>query len=249
VAAVRMDSSFALAALRGAQAADWLSAPDQDSALVEIALSHSASLPLLQLTVARGLRAYVIGNADSAIYYFQRALALEPRSSQTWTMLGEVYARMLPSRGPADSLSKDAFERARSLDADFAPALLQLERLALRGGDLAAMRRLAAELKVANADTSHASARRLMTRCLEEGPAAVDWSAAVRTDVEAVLTAGKLFSAGASQPECGSAALRAILAGDSVSRAYRWVSLLALEGIDEALAAEQPTFLFGRCPP
>ena len=69
-AAVRVDSSFALAALRGAQSADWLSSSDQDSALVEVALSHEPSLPLLQRMIARGLRAYVIGNADSAVYYF-----------------------------------------------------------------------------------------------------------------------------------------------------------------------------------
>ena len=234
-AAVKMDSAFALAALRGAQSADWLSRPDEDSALVEIALSHEPSLPLLQRMIARGLRAYVIGDADSAVYYFERALALEPASSQTWTMLGEVYARMLPSRGPADSLSRRAFERARSLDADFAPALLQLERLALRRGDLPEMSRLAAELKSANADTSHAFGRALMTQCLERGPASVDWSAAVRRDFESVLTAGKLFSAAAMQPACASAALRAILEGDSTSRGARWISLLTLEGIDQAL--------------
>ena len=235
-ASVRMDSTFALAALRGAQSADWLSRADEDSALVEIALSHEVSLPLLQRMIARGLRAYVIGNADSAVYYFERALALEPASAQTWAMLGEVYARMLPTRGPADSLSEQAFQRARSLDAGFAPALLHLERLALRRGDRAAIKRLAAELKSANADTSHSVARALMTQCLEHGPASVDWSGAVRRDIESVLTAGKLFSAGAMQPACARAALQALLEGDSiVPRGYRWVSLLTLEGIDEAL--------------
>ena len=111
-------------------------------------------------------------------------------------MLGEVYVRMLPSRGPADSLSEQAFLRARELDADFAPALLQLERLAFRRGDLAAVRRFGAELKAANADTSHAFARELMIACLEHRLSAADWSAAVRRDIESVLTAGKLFSAG-----------------------------------------------------
>src|SRR5262249_18199740 len=70
-AAVRLDSSLALAALRGAQSADWLSRSDQDSALVDVALKHEPSLPLLQRMIARGLRAYVFGDADSAVYYFE----------------------------------------------------------------------------------------------------------------------------------------------------------------------------------
>ena len=237
-AAVRVDSSFALAALRGAQTAGWLSRADQDSALVEVALSHEPSLPLLQRMIARGLRAYVIGNADSAVYYFERALKIEPASSQTWTMLGEVYARMLPSRGPADSLSKQAFLRARELDADFAPALIHLERLAFRQGDLAAVRRFGAELKLANADTSHAFARDLMTRCLERRVSAADWSEAVRREFESVLEAGKIFSAGANQPICARAALQALLRADTsvVRPNYRWASLLILDGVDDALA-------------
>jgi tetratricopeptide (TPR) repeat protein len=244
-AAVLTDSAYALAALRGAQSAGWLSNSDDDSALVEIALTHERSLPLLQQMIARGLRAYVIGDADSAVHYLERALALEPASSQTWTMLGEVYARMLPSRGPADSLSEDAFQRARSLDPDFAPALVHLERLALRRGDLTTIRRLAAELKVANADTSHAFASALMTRCLERGPASVDWRSAVRRDTESVLTVGKLFSSGAMQPSCARAAVKALLEGDSVSINYRWSSLLILAGIDEAIG---PSATDGKIP-
>lgn len=236
-AAVSMDSSFALAALRGAQSADWLSRPDRDSALVEMALSHEASLPVLQRMIARGLRAYANGDADSAVHYLEKAIALEPEHAATWAMLGEVYSRMLPARGPADSLSEQAFLRARQLDADFAPALIQLERLAFRRGDLVAAKRLAEELKAANADTSHAFARDLMTRCLERGASAVDWKGAVRREAEAVLEVGKLMSAGGKQPVCGRAAVLALLTADTsvVPLNYRWVSLLILKGIDETL--------------
>jgi tetratricopeptide (TPR) repeat protein len=241
--AVRQDSSFALAALLGAQSADWLSRSDQDSALVEVALSHEASLPLLQQMIARGFHAYVIGNADSAVHYFKLALKIEPESWQTWTMLGEVYARLLPSLGSADSLSEQAFLRARELNGDFAPVLMHLERFAFRRGDLAAVRRIGAEIKAAKADSSHAFVRELMTRCLEGGMSAADWttavrSAAARDDIESVLTAGKLFSAGANQPLCARAALLALVRADSsvVSTNYKWSALLLLNGIDGALA-------------
>jgi SAM-dependent methyltransferase len=128
------------------------------------------------------------------VYYFERALTIEPASSQTWTMLGEVYVRMLPSRGPADSLSEHAFVRARELDADFAPALLHLERLAFRRGDSATVRRLSAEIKAAEADSSHAFERELMTACLEHRLSAADWSDAVRRDAKSVFEVGKIFS-------------------------------------------------------
>jgi tRNA A-37 threonylcarbamoyl transferase component Bud32/tetratricopeptide (TPR) repeat protein len=232
-AAVRLDSVFALAALRGAEAADWLSRFDEDSALVQIALANEQTLPPAYRPIARGLHAYLIGSADSAVHYFERALALRP-TSQVWTLLGEVYARMLPSRGPADSLSELAFRQARELDSDFAPALVHLERLAQRRGDLAGSARFAAELKAASADTSHAFSRSLMARCLAEGPAAID-SKAARQDAESVFGVGKLFSAGASQRQCARAALEAILDSDSlVPRGYRRASLMMLDGLDAA---------------
>jgi hypothetical protein len=135
-------------------------------------------------------------------------LTIEPASSQTWTMLGEVYARMLPSRGPADSASEQAFSRARELDADFSPALLHLERLAFRRGDSATVRRLSAEIKAADANSSHAFERELMTACLEHRLSAADWSEAVRRDFRSVFEAGKIFSAGAKQPICARAHCR-----------------------------------------
>jgi tetratricopeptide (TPR) repeat protein len=236
-AAVRQDSSFALAALLGAQAADWLSLSDQDSALVEVAMSHEASLPLQQQMIARGLQAYIIGNADSAVYYFDRALKIEPESWQTWTMLGEVYARLLPSYGVADSLSEQAFLRARELDADFAPALVHLERAAFRRGDLEAARRWGQAIKAANADSIHAGERTLMLRCLEGRMSESDWSETVRKNPEAVLATGKFFAAGANQPVCARAALNAVLRADTsvAVLAYRWAALLLLSGVDDAI--------------
>src|SRR5204863_119758 len=61
---------------------------------------------------------------------------------------------------------------------------------------------------------------------------------AVKRDIASVLAAGKVFSAGAKQPVCARAALQALVRADTsvVERAYRWVSLLTLNGVDEALA-------------
>jgi hypothetical protein len=143
-----------------------------------------------------------------------------------------VYEHLLPSRGPANSLSELAFRKAQAADSDFSPALIHLERLALRRGDTAASARLAAQLKADSAATSHAPVRLLMARCLAEGPSAIQ-----KTKAESVtlLEIGKLFSAGASQPQCARAALEAILDRDPLdSLHHRWSSLLMLDGLDAA---------------
>ncbi|HEY0779707.1 MAG TPA: serine/threonine-protein kinase, partial [Gemmatirosa sp.] len=62
--AVRRDSGFALAALRGAQAASWDLRAAEATALVDVALRHP--LPTRYAHFARGYRAYVDGAADSA---------------------------------------------------------------------------------------------------------------------------------------------------------------------------------------
>ena len=237
-ASLREDSAFALAALRGAQAANWLSDFGIDVRLAETALRNIQFLPPAQALLTRGLHAYVTGAADSAMWYLQRAVRSDSTLHAAWALLGEVASRMLHSEPGADSLARGALERARRNDNDFAPTLLLLEEMALRDGDVAAVLRLREELRRAGADTSHATSRDLMLQCVRDGTKSIDWQSAVARDQESVLLVGKTLSARAAQPECAVAAFGALLSADKIPPNARWGALL---GIQAMLAAtDQP---------
>ena len=94
---LREDSAFALAALRGAQAANWLSEFGTDVRLAELALKQVAVLSPAQSLLTRGLHAYLTGAADSSVAYLRRAVASDSALQEGWTLLGEVYLHMLPN--------------------------------------------------------------------------------------------------------------------------------------------------------
>ena len=244
-AAIRDDSAFALAALRGAYTAAWLSDASTGVELVAAALQNAPSLTPAQTADARGLSAYLDGDADSALVFLREALRNDSESPATWTLLGEVYSRLLPNEWSADSLARAALERARAIDHDFAPALLLLEELAIRDGDLQRAALLRAELQTAGADTSHVVARDVMFRCVQRGPGAVDWTAAVARDHEAVLSAGKVLGGRAAHPQCALAAFRALLRSTNAPVPTRLGALLGAQAqlIAMGRAAETPSAL------
>ncbi|MEK7403362.1 MAG: serine/threonine-protein kinase [Gemmatimonadota bacterium] len=229
-AAVKADSALALAALRGAEAANWLSRFGEDTALSSVALRQEGLLPRRLAALARGLHAYLTGNADSAVASLRLAIALDSSSSAAWTVLGETYLRLIPDVESADSLAIASLERVRRTDPDFAPALLLLEEDALTRRDLPRVLRLREELRLAGADTSHRVERDLMLRCVRDGAAAVDWSREARRAPHSVLAVGKLFSARAAVPSCARAALDALIRVDTAVD-NRWVALLALQSL------------------
>ena len=228
-AAVADDSGFALAALRGGYTAAWLSDVSTGIKLVTTALRNASYLAPAQSAVARGLNAYLEGDADSALFFLREALRRDADAPETWTLLGETYLRLLPNEAAADSLARSALERARAIDHDFAPALVLLEELALRDGDVRRATRLREELRSAGADTTHVLARHLMFRCVERGPQGIDWRAATARDYEAVLSAGKVLGGRAANPACAMAAFRALLATTDPPIPARVGALLGLQ--------------------
>lgn len=246
--ALREDSALALAALRGAEAANWRGRYGEDTLFVHSALLRVGFLPPRQALAAQGLHAYLTGAADSAAVYLKRAVAADSSSAPLWTLLGEVYARMLPEDTPADSLARDALEHARRADRDFSPALLLLEEMALRDGRVRDALTLREDLRAAGADTSHEIQRDLMLRCVRDGERAVDWGEALRRDTRAVLAAGKVLSAGAAQAECARAAFTAVLSADSSRPNQRWGALMGLQSLLIAMgrAQEVPPLMASR---
>jgi hypothetical protein len=194
-----------------------------------MALRNSRSLSPAQALLTRGLRAYLTGAADSAVQFLHQAINTDPTIHAGWTLLGEVYSRLLPNLSESDSLARDALARARRLDNDFSPTLLLLEENALRDGRINDALLLRDELRKAGADTTHEMSRQMMLRCVRDGPGAVDWIAALKQDELAVLSSGKILAGRAAQPGCAIAAFRTILKADSVTRNARWAAFLGLQ--------------------
>jgi hypothetical protein len=234
--ALEEDSAFVLAASRGSYAANWLSEFDEGTRLADIALRDPRSLSVAQLLLTRGLRAYLTGSADSAVSFLRQALQRDSLIHAGWTVLGEVYSRLLPDVWSADSLARDALFRARRIDPDFAPSLLLLEENALRNGNIAGALLLRGELQRAGADTTHEFSRRLMLSCIRDGPTAVDWARALRKSELDVLSSGKILGGHAAQPGCAIGFFSAVVTGDSVSRSGRWAGFV---GLQAQLAAVQ----------
>jgi serine/threonine-protein kinase len=230
-AAVRDDSALALAALKGAQAANWQSIALEDRQSVELALQRDSLLPPRQALFARGLHDYFTGAADSAVVHLAAVVALDSTWSEPWMALGEVYYHLLPDVSPLDSLAEDAFERARRADTMFTPPLLHLAEIALRRGDVPRAEALAASVQAAQADSAWGNPVGLMLQCVRDGTAGVDWTSATRRQARDVLAAGKLLAVGASQPACGEAAFQAILRADSTQPEERWAALLGLQSL------------------
>jgi hypothetical protein len=228
--ALREDSAFGLAALRGAQAANWLSEFEVAVRLAEEALRRAESFPPAQSLLTRGLHAYLTGAADSAAADLRRALALDSLVHPAWTLLAEIYLRLLPNEPAADSLARAALERGRLIDADFAPSLLLLEEIALRDSDIRRAGALRRELRNAGADTTHMASRVLMLRCVRDGAEQVDWRTAARLDPMVVLGSGKVLAGRASQPECALAAFRSLLVTGEFKPSIRWAALLGVLG-------------------
>jgi hypothetical protein len=230
-AAVSEDSGLALAALKGAQAANWQQVAGEDRASVEAALRREALLPPRQALFARGLRDYFTGGADSAVRRLSWIAAQDTSWSEAWMALGEVYYHLLPDTLPLDSLAESAFERSQHADSSFTPPLLHLAEIAIRRGEIARADSLMARTGLAEADSALRTPVSLMLQCVRGRPDAIPWDRLVRQHPLDVLAAGKLLAVGAAQPPCAEAAFNAVLHVDGTQASERWAALVGLEAL------------------
>ncbi len=252
--AVEADSSLAIAALRGAEAATWARHWDDAPPLVELALSRRQFLPQRFVHFADGLRAYFAGDADAAVGAFARAVSADSGWSEAWMGIAETYYHLIPQGDVSDSLAQSAFEAARRADEGFSPPLYHLAELSFRRGELDAARELTRRLLATDPDSNLHIPIRLIERCAMGGARPADGKqAAARNPVE-VLQAAKALSAAAAFPECAADGFRAVLAADGSTPVLRWgalmgaQSLLIAQGrataagalIDSAVAAGMP---------
>ena len=234
--AVRADSGFALAALKGAQSASWNLRYSEANQLIRAAHAHEARLPPRYTHWARGFEAHLRFRADSAVTHFRHALELDPEWPEAWTGLGEVYTHLLPRDSPLDSLAAAAFAEAHRLDPNFAPVLYHLLEIALRKGDARTAARLMQQFRNGQPDSVELVATELMLECVQRGPRGVDWrSATLRSPGFVTEAARSLTVGGLHQPDCARAAWDAILTYDTTSPpsrvSFRWGALLGMQSV------------------
>ncbi|HEY7635507.1 MAG TPA: protein kinase [Gemmatimonadales bacterium] len=226
--ALSEDSALAIAALKGAEAANWPGLTG-DRELIDLALQHQAALSPRLTEFARGLRDYLVGSADSAVSRFRRALAIDSTWSEAWMALGEVYYHLLPQATSLDSLAESAFLQAHQYDSTFTPPLFHLAQIALRRRDTRSAERLLRRLQQADPDSTFSRSLSLMYQCVRDGPAQVPWREAAERRPADVLSASAALAGGGANPACAEAGYQAVLG--TANQANRWGALLGLQAL------------------
>jgi len=250
--ALGLDSTFAQAALRGAQAATWAHQRGDARSLLQAALRRPLSAPDEQY--ARGYLAYLDGRTDSAEVHLRAALSSDRDLAVAWTQLGEVYTHLLPLAGNPDSLADRAFSEARRLDSAAANLLLHPIEIRLRAGDASGAAGLLSRFLAGAPDSSLARQLAIMTQCVRDGAARVEWRHLARTQPLELLLAGGAIGGGGRHVACAEAAFTNLLAVDTAATdsadARRFAALLgqvsarvaqnrpqaAIAGLDSAIS-------------
>ena len=235
--AIAVDSTFALAAIRGAQAATWQHRSSEAASLIHLALTQR--LTPRDSAFARGHEAYIEGRAESAASEFRRALAIDPDMATAWMQLGETYTHLLPVSGAADLAADSAFAEAMRRDPSATHMLLHPIESLLRRGLTADAAPLIERFLSGKPDSTLAAQIRVMDTCVKAGPSEIDWKTAVRENPMSVLFAAYALSVGGRQLPCAQAAYSAIrtnetaemAAADRGVDARRWTALVGLDGV------------------
>ena len=199
--AIGLDSTFATAALRGAQAASWNHRSVEAAGMVRIALAQP--LAPRYRDFALGVQNYLAGHADTAIAHLRAATAADADMAVAWQQLGEVYVHLLPLRGNTDSLADAAFATARHLDTAAVSLLLHPIEIRLRRADLTGAAPLLARFRAEHPDSQHIAQLDVEEACVRTNAD----TAQIRRDVitraaDAVLAAAQLGGVGA-ESRCG----------------------------------------------
>ena len=211
--AISLDSTFAFAALRGAQAATWNHKSDVAAAMVAVALAQP--LPPRYRSLAIGIAAYIGGHADSAAMHLRDAVAADSEMAVAWMQLGEVYTHLLPVAGNLDSLADNAFTYARRLDSTAASGLLHPIELRLKRGDTLAAEPLLRRYLAAGPDSILVGPLLIVNDCVRRGSKSIDWRALAGSAPLQLLAAAKSMAGAGAHIDCAEAAFDALLTVDT----------------------------------
>ncbi len=229
--AINLDSTFAMAALRGAQAASWNHRSSEAQSMIGVALAQP--LPPRYHQFALGFSSYLAGRADTAVAHLRAAIAADPDMTVAWMQLGEAYTHLLPTAGNTDSMADLAFMKARQLDTSATSVLLHPIALRLRRGDTLGAAPLLARFRAAQPDSELVAPLLIADECVRRGAEGVNWRGhAVRQPLFLLLAARSLAGGGA-QLGCAQRAFGAILTVDTAANdaadARRFTALLGLQ--------------------
>jgi len=228
--AIALDSALALAAIQGAQAAEWGEGTGADvMRLVGVALEYDSLLPPRYSFFAHGLDAYYTGQADSAIALLRLALDEAPKWSEALYMTGEVQYHLIPSGMATDSVAEESFLAAIEADSTFTPPLFHLSEIALRRGDTDRAAELIEKYRRLGSDPVLIRMRELMLDCLHNGPESLEWPTETQDDVTVTRRAASAFVGGATQPACAEAGSRAFIGVDGAGG--RGTAVTQLQGL------------------
>ena len=226
--ALEADSSFGLAAVRGAQVASWNHQSSDAAGLIRAAARTRLS-PRYQ-RFAGGFLAYLDGRADSAAAELRAALALDSTMVVAWMQLGEVYIHLLPREGRTDSLAEAAFARARAIDSTAAPQQFHLVEILARRGESKAAAAIAREFIRTAADSQLAGEVELVAACDAGAMRGVDLRAEALRRPLPLLLAAKSLGASAATAGCARSSYEALLredtSGTPAADARRFFALL-----------------------
>ena len=229
--AIGFDSTFAFAALRGAQAATWNDRSDEAASMLTVALAQP--LPPRYRQFALGFTEYLAGHADSAAMHLRAAIAADAEMTTAWIQLGEVYTHLLPFGGSPDSLADHAFAQARRLDSTAASVLVHPIEIRLRRGDTLGVAPMLQQLIAAQPDSDLVNSVLIGSECVRRGAAASDWKSHVSSHPLSALVAAKNLVGGGLQLDCAIAGLSAIVAYDTAAteeaEGRRFTALLGLQ--------------------
>ena len=229
--ALARDSALGVAALKGALASTYLQDYSAARRLLDVAIRHEAQLPRHHLALARGLRHYVDGQADSALLSLAEASAVDSTWSEPWMLVAEINHHLMPSSG-SDSATEQSLMTALRLQPGFAPALFHLVEFATRRGEARRARSIMRQIEAADPDSDWTFQADLMVRCAFDGPASIVWAGAVSRASDRVVEVARILGGGAVSVPCARSALQAVLRHDtdtsSIHAIYRWSALKGL---------------------
>lgn len=229
--AVAEDSSFAYAAIKGAQAASWQNRLGEAIDLIRVARANESLLPPKYRPYLNGVAAYLDGRGDDAVASFRQALGTDRYWAEAAMALGDTYYHLMPTPAPLDSLARDAFVMASALDSTFTPPLFHLAEISAREGERDRARELLMRLQRGGADASWTRHVAVMLRCLEGRLPAAEWRAIAAASPDEALMAAHALAGGGRQPRCALDGFRAILDAGSASVGTAWAAALGLNGM------------------
>jgi len=145
--ALRADTTFALAALRLSQAANWTGADWLVHLAADAAVRHGDRLSERQRLFATAWRSYIYGAGAAAERGYRALLATDSLNSDAWFYLGETIFHWGPTYGWPMSDAVEAFDRALELDPSNVAAIVHRGRLAAAMGDIHELNSLTERLR------------------------------------------------------------------------------------------------------